>query len=71
MVFVVRFVEYRIITERDIADDDIKIIVGDLCFLIALHLDIGIRIEHLRDLARNLIYLNAVQRYVAAQIIGQ
>jgi hypothetical protein len=34
VVFVVRLVEYRIITERNIADDDIKIIVGDLCFLI-------------------------------------
>ena len=60
-VFVVRRVKDRKIAERNIADNDIKIVVGNLRILKALHLDIGVGIKHLSDLARNPIYLNTVQ----------
>ena len=70
-VFVVRRVKDRKIAERNIADNDIKIVVGNLRILKALHLDIGVGIKHLSDLARHLVYLNSVKRDVTTQLIRQ
>ena len=70
ILLVVPLVEHSVISERNIADSGVKIIVGECSFLIPLYLNICHLIELLCDTSGYAVQFNAVQTAFLTHFFG-